>query len=58
MMQVNTDVNKREVEIEGEEGLPKTEEWDMASYDKEMESQFKWFLKMQMYQADANSLIA
>jgi hypothetical protein len=58
MMQVNTDVNKREAEGEAEEGLPKTEEWDMASYDKEMESQFKWFLKMQMYQADANSLIA
>jgi hypothetical protein len=38
MMQVNTDVNKREAEGEAEEGLPKTEEWDMASYDKEMES--------------------
>ena len=58
MMQVNTDVNKREIEAEAENGLPKTEEWDIASYDKEMESQFKWFLKMQMYQADANSLIA
>jgi hypothetical protein len=49
MMQVNTDMNKREAETEAENGLPKTEEWDMASYDKEMESQFKWFLKMQMY---------
>lgn len=53
--QVNTLGDKAEEEI----GLPKTEEWDIASYDKEMESQFKWFLKMQMYQADAkNSLIA
>ncbi len=58
MMQVNTDINKRDIEAEAEEGLPKAEEWDMESYDKEMESQFKWFLKMQMYQADANSLIA
>lgn len=58
MMQVNTDINKRDVDAEAEEGLPKAEEWDMESYDKEMESQFKWFLKMQMYQADANSLIA
>ena len=49
MMQVNTDLNKRENEAEAEEGLPKAEEWDMESYDKEMESQFKWFLKMQMY---------
>jgi hypothetical protein len=58
MMQVNSEGNKIEVEEKAEEGLPKTEEWDIASYDKEMESQFKWFLKMQMYQADANSLIA
>ena len=52
-------VNTQEKDQEEENGLPKTQDWEMASYNKEMESQFQFFLKMQMYeQFDKNSLIA